>query len=167
MSPAFPEEVRLRHLVFSDQGFLEEMFYHSLYFPEEEARPPKTIIHNPGLVKYHFKWGYRKDDHGLLASWEDQPIGAVWCRLLVGEERGYGYVNEETPELGIAIKKKFRNHGLGTILIREFLVLLKKEGYKTVSLSVDQRNKALNLYRRMGFAEHASDGNSMTMLRSL
>lgn len=50
-------------------------------------------------------WG-RAGDMGFVAvdAGSGEPIGAAWLRLLGGDERGYGYVDDETPELGMAVR---------------------------------------------------------------
>ena len=40
------------------------------------------------------------------------PIGAAWLRLLKGDERGYGHVDDETPELGMAVLPAYRGRGV-------------------------------------------------------
>lgn len=92
-------------------------------------------------------------------------MGAVWYRLFGSEERGYGYVNDDTPELGIAIKKEARGKGLGTKLMHSVIEEAKDKSYKSLSLSVDvDYTHAIKLYRRLGFVVVGRVGNSKTML---
>ena len=63
---------------------------------------------------------------------------------------GYGYVDDETPELAIAVLPDHRGRGLGRRLLRE---LLDAAGgrFGAVSLSVRAENPAWRLYERTGF----------------
>lgn len=63
----------------------------------------------------------------------------------------YGHIDDETPPLAISLYKEYHGLGLGTALMKEILTLLKKRGYKRVSLSVQKANYAVKLYQTVGF----------------
>lgn len=155
----------IRHLKDNERDFLLEMLYESIHIEEERKPSIEVLLYTNELKKYHQNWG-RKGDTALIAiDHTGTPVGAVWYRLFSGEERGYGYVNDKTPELGIAIKKEARGKGLGTKLMQVIMEEAKKDNYKTLSLSVDIDNSnAINLYRRLHFVEVGGDGTSITML---
>ena len=95
-----------------------------------------------------------------------EPVGAAWLRLLAGDESGYGYVDDETPELGMAVLHEYRGRGVGSdLLVR----LLKSAGavYRSVCLSVSIDNPALRLYERAGFERVCECGASLTMVKRL
>ncbi len=138
----------------------------ALYVPEGAAPFPKSIIEEPSLAKYIANWG-RADDIALVAESEGVLIGAVWCRLLKAFEKGYGYVDDNTPELSLAIKDGFRNKGLGSQLMEKSFIALKKQGFQQVSLSVDKDNKAVNLYKRLAFEIVGDEGTAYTMKKTL
>ena len=93
-------------------------------------------------------------------------VGAVWLRLLAGDERGYGYVDDETPELGMAVQPAYRGRGIGSALLKRMLE--SAEGvYRKVCLSVSADNPALRLYERAGFERAGVDGSSVTMVKRL
>ncbi|MEH2052941.1 GNAT family N-acetyltransferase [Nostoc sp.] len=106
---------------------------------------------NPDLAKYVKNWGC-KDDSGFVAILEssNQAVGAAWLRLLTGENKGYGYVDDRTPELAIAILPQYRNQGIGTQLLIHLLAAANKY-YPSVSLSTRATNPAFGLYKRCGF----------------
>lgn len=134
----------------SDYWFLQDMLYEALFIPEGEKPCARSIIDFPELSKYIQNWG-RDGDFGIIVQDEDVLIGAVWARLFKEKNKGYGFVDIQTPELTMALKSKYRNRGLGTQLLGRFLELAKESGCKAVSLSVDKRNKAVNFYKRNGF----------------
>lgn len=68
-----------------------------------------------------------------------------------GKIKGYGNINEQTPEFAISVFREYRGKGIGTALMRYILELLKKEGYKQTSLSVQKDNYAVKMYQKVGF----------------
>lgn len=156
----------LRPLTPSDQPFLWEMLYQSLYVSEGTEPFERSIINDPEIAKYVKGWG-RENDAGFIAVDEDgRPLGAIWMRLFKGEERGYGYVDEQTPEIGMAVLPKYRGRGLGTKLLSQ--LLKSAEGvYEHLSLSVAAENPALRLYKRKGFEVVREEGSSVIMKRKM
>jgi ribosomal protein S18 acetylase RimI-like enzyme len=120
-------------------------------------------VQRPELARYAEGWG-RSDDIGFAAVDERsrQPIGAAWSRLLTGANKGYGHIDDTTPELSVAIEPPYRGRGIGTAL----LAALMKEAelrYRAISLSVARDNAAARLYRRLGFEIVRASGGAMTM----
>ena len=96
------------------------------------------------------------------------PVGAAWYRLFDRERPGYGFVDERTPELAIAVVPNARGKGIGTALLDALLERARLDGYPTVSLSVDRANAgAIELYERYGFERVEEDADSVTMLAQL
>ena len=55
-------------------------------------------------------------------------------------------------EFGIYILKNYRNQGLGTILIKEFIEVARKSRFEIIQLSVFSTNKrAIHVYRKCNF----------------
>jgi len=156
----------IRYLQPKEYPFLREMFYTALHVPEGATPFPKSIIDTPELAKYIADWG-RLDDIALVAETPHQLVGAVWCRVLKGAEKGYGYVDDSTPELSLAIHADFRNQGLGTQLMEKAFEALRVQNFKQVSLSVDQNNQAVRLYQRLGFDLVETAGTAFTMKKML
>lgn len=161
-----PKGFEIRPLTRADQPFLWEMLYHSLHVPEGRAPFERSILARPDLARYVEGWG-REDDSGFVALDEGgRPVGAVWLRLLKGGERGFGYVDERTPELGVAVLPEHRGRGVGTSLLSR-LIEAAGDRYEYISLSVSADNPAARLYRRLGFEEVGRSGDSITMRRGL
>jgi ribosomal protein S18 acetylase RimI-like enzyme len=78
------------------------------------------------------------------------PVGAAWLRLLTGDGRGYGHVDDSIPELSIAILPEYRGQGAGSALLDRLLSLARRR-FPGVSLSVSPGNPARHLYERAGF----------------
>lgn len=158
--------VEIREIKPVEYEFLREMLYEAIYFADENQRLPKSIVFEPQLSKYIDNFG-QKGDLAFVIIVENQLVGAIWTRLFPESNGGYGFFDEETPELSMAIKENYRNRGFGTRLLKKLLEALKINGFEKVSLSVDKRNRALDLYRRIGFETVSEQKTSLTMLKKL
>lgn len=156
----------IRPLEPSDKSFLWEMLYQAIYVPTGTTPLPREIIYQPELAKYVQDW--KTNDIGLIAILESNksPIAATWIRLFNINNPGYGYINDETPELSIAVLPEYRNQGIGTRLILDLLEIIK-DIYPAISLSVSSDNPALRLYQRNGFEIVNQSDNSVTMKKKL
>ena len=154
----------IRSLVSEDEPFLWEMLYQALYVPEDESALPHAVIHLPELACYVQDWG-NEGDCGFLTmdAATGQSLGAVWVRLLVGENKGYGYIDDHTPELGIAVFPEYRGQGMGTQLLRHLFT--SACGQSSISLSVSANNPAVKLYGRFGFEVVSRTDESLLMKR--
>ena len=82
-----------------------------------------------------------------MAEVDGKIIGAVWVRIM----NDYGHIDDETPSLAISLYKEYRGFGIGSVMMKEILALLKTHGYKQVSLSVQKTNYAAKMYLKVGF----------------
>lgn len=143
------------------------MLHLALFVPDGEARPPESVLDDPELRRYHAGFGEQAGDLGLIVSDTDTgeaPVGACWLRRFTVDEPGYGFVAPDVPELSIALVDEARNQGVGTVLIERLLGLAAEQGTRRVSLSVDARSPARQLYQRLGFVAADEDGTSITMV---
>jgi len=109
-----------------------------------------AALADPMLERYHRDWG-REGDAGVIADLDRQPVGAAWYRLFTAEQPGYGFVDEKTPELGIAVVPLHRRKGIGETLLRALMVQAREDGYQALSLSVAVHNRSRMMYERAGF----------------
>ena len=150
-----------------DCPFLRQMLYEAIFIPEGETKPPLTILDAPELSKYVSGWK-RIDDVGFIAEIECEALGAAWARLFENADTGgYGFVDDETPELCLAISEKFRGIGVGTALMQALIEELKVLGYKKLSLSVDKANRAVTLYKRLEFKVIKEQETNFLMMKDL
>ncbi len=140
------------------------MLFQALHVPEGRSAPPREVVRLPELARYVQGWG-REGDRGFLASDSitGQPLGAAWLRLLVGANSGYGHIDDNTPELSIAVLPEYRGHGIGSQLLTHLLGSVC--GQSSISLSVSADNPALRLYERFGFEVVSQSDGSLTMKR--
>jgi ribosomal protein S18 acetylase RimI-like enzyme len=146
-----------------DVRFLRDMLHHAYYWRE---RNPGE---GPGPVALYVKgWG-RPGDTALIAVEDGFPVGAAWYRLFRRDQPGYGFVDEETPELAIAVVPSRRGHGLGEALLEALVERARTERYDALSLSVPSEDESLRaFYEKHGFSTvHEDGGDSITMRRGL
>lgn len=159
-----PGSVTLRPLNANDEPILWVMLYLAIHVPPGDPPPPLNIIFLPEIARYAQGWGQPGDSGMVASNAQNLPIGAAWLRLLTGEKRGFGWVNDQTPELSIAVMPEYRGKGLGSQLLGGTLALAEQQ-FPAVSLSVSDGNPAVNLYRRFGFVEAQHSGGSLVMVR--
>jgi len=146
-----------------DVRFLRDMLHHAYYWRE---RNPDD---GPGPVARYVKgWG-RQGDTMLIAVDDGFPVGAAWYRLFGRDHPGYGFVDEETPELAIAVVPSRRGRGIGDALLEALFERARADGHEALSLSVEAGNDALcAFYERHGFERVSDDGgDTVTMRRVL
>jgi ribosomal protein S18 acetylase RimI-like enzyme len=141
-----------------DEPFLLEMLFYAAHANEEAGVKPEHLLANPALARYVAGFG-RAGDLGVVAEDPERgALGAAWVRLLAGDERGYGWVDDEIPELAIAVAPSALGRGAGSRMIGD--VLARARGrYPGVSLSVRRDNAARRLYLRTGFVPVAEVTN--------
>ncbi len=151
-----------RHL-----SYAREMLYEAAYWRGTVDAPPiDEALSLPSLSIYLERWG-RPGDDGLIASVGGEPVGAVWVRRFSDHAHGYGYVNELTPELSIAVATGHRGCGVGRCLMTAILAELRLQAVAQVSLSVEDDNPARQLYQSLGFVIWRATDSASTMLRTL
>jgi GNAT superfamily N-acetyltransferase len=141
----------IRPLVPDDEPFLWHMLYYAARMQEDGATSPEAAKTNLDLNKYVEDWG-RTTDLGVLALHpvHQQPIGAAWLRLLIGKQKTISYIDDQTPELAIALLPDYTGQGIGSQLLT-YLLPAARQVYPAIVLSTRITNPARHLYERMGF----------------
>ncbi|MBN2280741.1 MAG: GNAT family N-acetyltransferase [Candidatus Marinimicrobia bacterium] len=149
-----------------DDRILREFFYLALFVPPGEAPLPKSIIDEPVLVKYIENFGEKEGDLAVTAK-DKKILGLVWGRKFRADKKGWGYVDDKTPEIGISVLPDYRNIGIGTVLLKQIFQAYRDIGIQAVSLSVDKRNPSLRLYEQTGFKIIGEEDNAFIGLKQL
>lgn len=152
-----------------DLPFLKWMLYEAAYPEGLGERPPfEKGIADPITARYLDGW-VRKGDAGLIVTSEaGGPVGAAWYRLFPADAPGWGFIDEQTPELAIAVVHESRGKGIGTQLLQSLMTLAQKQGHRQISLSVDPPNKAAyNLYQKLGFQDAGLGDDVIKMVADL
>jgi GNAT superfamily N-acetyltransferase len=157
----------IRDLRDDDTGFLREMLYAALAWrPDVELPPPEFVLAHPQVSIFHEGWG-RAGDTALVAEQGGQRVGVVWYRFFTDAEHGEGFVDEETPELAIAVVADLRGRGIGRLLLERMHERARSDGVRRISLSVDADNPAKRLYARLGYVEYEPDDDLGRMVLEL
>jgi ribosomal protein S18 acetylase RimI-like enzyme len=147
LRPVGPQDVR----------FLRDMLRHAYHW---------RLAQDPDLPVYRYvaNWG-RPGDAGLVTFDATARYGAAWYRLFPADEPGFGFVDEQTPELTIAVVPGARGRGVGHELIDALLDRARADGHAAISLSTEPDHTAF--YERHGFERVREDGNAVTMRATL
>jgi ribosomal protein S18 acetylase RimI-like enzyme len=118
------------------------------------------------LTRYVDNWG-RPGDVAVVATEGGHRVGAAWFRMFRANEPASGFIDEQTPELTIAIVPSRRGHGLGQELLDGLLARAREEGHQQVSLSVEADSPAVGFYERNGFERTGELHGGLVMKRTL
>ena len=155
MSESLLPEYEIRDLLSDEYPLLEDFLYEAIFVPDDfEGEVPRSIIFDDPMCRAAFEgFGSREDDIALVATLDDEPIGACWVRTT----NEYGHIDDRTPSFSISLYEPYRGHGIGTALMTAMLEELRSRGFERASLSVQKDNPAVRLYHRLGF-EIIDDG---------
>jgi GNAT superfamily N-acetyltransferase len=159
--------LRLRTAQRDDVQLLRVLLFEAAFWRPNVARPPvDEALADPDLARYVEGFG-RPGDFGIVAEEDAEPLGAAWWRHFQAGARGYGFVDEATPELSAAVLPSHRGRGIGTAVLRALEREARHRGIDRLSLSVERDNPAVVLYERLGFRPLNREGNALTMVIEL
>ena len=142
-----------------DVRFLRDLLRHAYYW-----RTSTLGSADLPLSRYVDGWG-RPGDTAVVAIDSALPVGAAWYRLFPADAPGFGFVDESTPELTIAVVPSRRGRGFGRELMEGLLERARSDGYQAISLSAEERQ--VPLYERYGFERLRNDDGAWTMRAAL
>lgn len=151
-----------------DGAFMGDMLVEAVnWSPEWKKKSRKRIFATPKSAHYISDWP-RDTDLGVIAEADGQPIGAAWLRFLPATDPGYGFVAPDVPELTVGVAAAWRGRGVGRALLRAVADQARSAGLRRISLSVERKNYAQQLYLSEGYRiVDSSDAQSDTMVKTL
>lgn len=155
-----PAEPTIRRGNRQDVRFLRDMLRHAFYW-----RSGGTV-EDASLWRYVSGWG-RRGDAAVVALEGGFPIGAAWFRLFTRDEPGFGFVDEQTPEVSIAVVPSRRGRGIGSELLDALVETAREQQYGGLSLSVAEDSPAMPVFERQGFAKVEKTDGAWTMRLNL
>jgi len=152
-------DYKIRLIRKEETPLLKDFLYNAIFIPEGVTPPPMSIVDDESLQIYIRDFGKLSDDRCLVAEFNGKVVGAIWSRIV----NDYGHIADDVPSIAISLYKEYRNKGIGTELLRQMLDLLKADGYKSVSLSVQKANYAMKMYLKAGFQVISQDTEEAIM----
>ena len=146
----------IRRGAHADVTFMRSMLAHAYHWRVAVLDAPIP------LARYTENWG-REGDVAVIAMEGGNRLGAAWLRLFPASAPGYGFVDEQTPELTISVVPSRRRHGLGQELLDGLLERAREAGFAAVSLSVEAESPAVAFYERNGFTDVGESHGGLTM----
>ncbi|MDY2777765.1 MAG: GNAT family N-acetyltransferase [Collinsella sp.] len=154
---------KIRDLRPCEYGLLDSFLYEALFVAPGERQPSRSVLAVPELRAYVSDFGARREDRAVCAEVGGAVVGIAWMRRF----KGFGFVDDQTPELAISVLPDHRGKGVGRSLIRALLLRAIDIGAPAISLSVHRANPAMRLYERFGFFEVGGDGIESVMVLPL
>ena len=154
----------------SEQKIVNDMLYYAQRVDESD----KTVSDFSHLSIYNEFYGLTPKDLGLYAMVDAEVAGAVWSRRLSDYHHSNAFVDNDTPVLNIAVKPKFRNQGVATAMMKQFLEEASTL-YKSVSVSVVNQQRKIDFFKKFGFEtlpnsshfHYVSQEESLIMMKKL
>jgi len=66
-------------------------------------------------------YGLSSKDLGLYALVDNKIAGAIWCRKIHSEQNVAAFIDDNTAIMSIAVLPEFKNQGIGSAMIEQFL----------------------------------------------
>src|SRR6516225_6486597 len=118
---------------------MRDMLRHAYYWrwhdPELEDLP---------VGRYVDRWG-RPGDTAVVLIERFRPGGAAWYRLFKASEPGYGFGDEDTPELTSAVVPSCSGRGYGAGVVEALITRGAAVGSKLMSFSAASDRPAVKL----------------------
>jgi len=119
--------------------------------PGEPDPGPSDWIAEGIPALYLDGWGRSGDIAVVAETAERALVGAAWFRLYFEHAHGWGFVDEQTPELAIAVVEAFRRRGVGRALLENLIARAREARFGALSLSTLENTSGARLYESLGF----------------
>jgi GNAT superfamily N-acetyltransferase len=151
-----------------DGAFLAEMLVEAVNWSAEwKPKSRSRVLSAPATSHYIAGWPL-DGDLGVIAEDGGDQIGAAWLRFFAESDPGYGFVAPDIPELTIGVAVRWRGRGAGRALLRAIAASASQAGIGQISLSVERKNFARELYLSEGYqVVRAGYAGSDTMSKDL
>jgi GNAT superfamily N-acetyltransferase len=144
--------INIRKAKKEDLPFLWKILYYAAFWNSNEKKPPfETVFSVPEIKKILSGWGKTSDIAIIAEFTEGNEIGGAWYRFWCMKNHSFGFIDENTPELGMAVIPGMRGKGIGSKLLKALIIEAKGNNINALSLSVAKNNPAVRLYKENGF----------------
>jgi L-amino acid N-acyltransferase YncA len=118
------------------------------------------------LARYVDGWG-RPGDTALVAIEGGHRVGAAWFRLFRASAPGFAFLDEQTPELTVAVVPGRRGEGIGQELLRGLVERARADGHPGLCASVEKNHPEVRLFEQAGFEVVGETEDTLTMRHAL
>jgi L-amino acid N-acyltransferase YncA len=147
-------------------GHLDVPFMRSMLTHAYNWQVTNLATTEMALSGYVDGWG-RAGDTVLIAIDDGHRLGAGWYRLFTESAPGFGFVDEETPELTIGVVPGRRGEGIGHELLRHLVERAQSARYPALSASVERHNAEVGIFADEGFETVGESDLALTMRLAL
>lgn len=144
------QEQMMRPLAESDRDLLRTATLTNMNWSGEQRLTYRDMDQAQD-IRHYYDIRTDRGDFGFVAEEDGSTVGVVWALFLGPDDPGYGFVADGVPELSITVWSGYRSQGVGRALMRRIMDEARVRGLPRISLSVEQGNPALLLYRSVGF----------------
>lgn len=158
----------IREAAVDDGEFMADMLVEAVnWSPRWKPRSRRRVLSAAATGRYIAGWP-RGTDLGVVAEADGAPVGAAWLRFFTADEHGYGFVAPDVPELTIGVAASWRGRGAGRALLRAIAARAAAAGITRISLNVERKNFARDLYLAEGYQVFDATGpQADTMVKVL
>ncbi len=110
----------------------------------------EDVLADPAIAHYTVFEPERGDFSFIMVD-PSGVVGVAWAQFLGTGNPGYGFVAADVPEASLWVAPECRGAGQGRRLLRMLLAESAARGHDRVSLSVEDGNRARDLYESEGF----------------
>ena len=118
------------------------------------------------IGRYVDGWG-RPGDTALIAMEGGHRIGAGWFRLFRESAPGYGFVDEQTPELTVVVVPSRQGQGIGKLLLAGLIDRARGDAYRALSVSVERGSADAATFEDGGFEQVAATDHAVILRRTI
>ena len=144
-------DLTLRPLLSSDRELMRAATLANMNWTGSRRFTYADIDSTPEFSHY-FRFDEESGDFGLAAESNGRLVGLAWLTFFDATDPGFGYIADGVPELSISVWDGYRRRGAGRLLLRALLGEARNRRIERVSLSIEEGNGAVDLYRQCGFA---------------
>jgi len=143
-----------------DVPFLKDMLFEAIFWNKDVERPNIDEFFKNQIINKQIEYWGRDGDRSLIAEIENNRIGIAWYRLWNDLDPMFGFIDSNSPAVGISVCNDYRSKGIGRTLMTKLIDVANKDGYSALSLSVEPKNFARMLYKSLGFIKVGKAGTS-------
>ena len=158
-----------RKLRESEYDRLPIFLYNAVIHPEGKLLET-NVVYEEEYHKYIKDFG-REGDFALVCDDDGRASGIIWNRMFKEEDKSFGFIDEETPELTLSVLAGYNEQTIGKELLELLFNELKIRGVKQVSVSIAEDHEIFDVYTLVGFEEikciDCGENKRVTLLKKL